>query len=163
LLIRRNRPERRTADARGRRSDRFVKRDEPRPEAHASRTDAIRDGVLIDVAATAGEAGFKYPGVLTAAAWANCVTVPPGVLCQDEAGRLWDVLAMLRLAIRGQDGSARELRFGVHVRNDDPEVGRLESEEAGQRTPGREHRGAAAQGEPPRTSHVLIGSAAGRR
>jgi hypothetical protein len=51
-----------------------------------SRTDAIRDGVLIDVSAVAREAGFKYPVALTVAAWARCVAVPPGVLCQDEAG-----------------------------------------------------------------------------
>jgi hypothetical protein len=43
-----------------------------------TRADAIRDGVLIDVSATAREAGFKYAVALTAAAWAQCVAVPPG-------------------------------------------------------------------------------------
>jgi hypothetical protein len=81
-----------------------------------TRADAIADGVLIDVSATAKEAGFKYPVALTAAAWVKCVAVPSSVLCQDEAGRLWDVLTMLRLAVRGQ--GAAEVRFGVHVRND---------------------------------------------
>jgi hypothetical protein len=38
-----------------------------------TRTDALRDGVLIDVSATAREAGFKYPVALTAAACAKCV------------------------------------------------------------------------------------------
>jgi hypothetical protein len=57
-----------------------------------TRAQAIEDGVLIDVTQTAREAGFKYPVALTAAAWAKCVAVPPGVVCQDEAGRLWDVL-----------------------------------------------------------------------
>jgi hypothetical protein len=83
-----------------------------------TRADALRDGVLIDVSTTAREAGFTYPVALTAAAWARCVAVPPGVRCQDEAGRLWDVLTMLRLAVRGQGGGAAEVRFGVHVRND---------------------------------------------
>jgi hypothetical protein len=32
-----------------------------------------------------------------------------------EAGRLWDVLTMLRWAVRGTLGSAPEVRFGVHV------------------------------------------------
>jgi hypothetical protein len=86
-----------------------------------SRADAIHDGVLIDVSATAREAGFKYPVALTAAVWAQCVVVPPGVMCQDEAGRLWDVLTMLRFAIRGSNGGARELHFGVHVRSDNRE------------------------------------------
>jgi hypothetical protein len=57
-----------------------------------SRADALADGVLIDVSAVAWEAGFKVPVALTAAAWTKCVAVPPGVACQDEAGRLWDVL-----------------------------------------------------------------------
>jgi hypothetical protein len=81
-----------------------------------TRADAIRDGVLIDVSQTAREAGFASPVALTRAVWERCVAVPPGVVCQDEAGRLWDVLNLLRFAVRGQDGS--EVRFGVHVRND---------------------------------------------
>src|SRR5262249_50067177 len=85
-----------------------------------TRADAIRDGVLIDVSTIAREAGFKYPVALTAAVWAQCVAVPPGVAYQDEAGRLWDVLWMLHFAIRGSNGGP-EIRFGVHVRNDNPE------------------------------------------
>ena len=34
-----------------------------------TRADAIRDGALIDVSATAREAGFKFPVALTAAVW----------------------------------------------------------------------------------------------
>jgi hypothetical protein len=84
-----------------------------------TRADAIRDGVLIDVSEVAKEAGLRWPVALTAAVWAKCVEVPPGVACQDEAGRLWDVLWMLRLAARQSGGS--EVRFGVHVRNDNSE------------------------------------------
>jgi hypothetical protein len=82
--------------------------------------DAIRDGALIDVTPTAMEAGFRYPVALTAAVWERCVTVPPGVQCQDEPGRLWDVVWMLLLAIR-QSGSGPEVRFRVHVRSDNTE------------------------------------------
>jgi hypothetical protein len=85
-----------------------------------SRADAIRDGVLIDVSAVAREAGFKYPVALTAAAWAKCVAVPPGVVGQDEAGRLWDVLWLLACATRRGAGGP-EVRFRVHVRNDNGE------------------------------------------
>jgi len=85
-----------------------------------SRADAIRDGVLIDVSEAAKEAGFKFPVALTSAVWAECVAVPPGVLYQDEAGRLWDVLWLLACAIKGgADGP--EVRFAVHVRNDNRE------------------------------------------
>jgi hypothetical protein len=86
-----------------------------------SRTDAIRDGVLIDVTAAAREAGFRYPVALTAAAWERCVAVPPGLPCQDEAGRLWDVLTMLRFAVRRSGDGDSEVRFAVHVRNDNRE------------------------------------------
>jgi hypothetical protein len=57
-----------------------------------TRADALRDGVLIDVSPTAREAGIRYSVALTRAAWERWVRVPPGVACQDEAGRLWDVV-----------------------------------------------------------------------
>jgi hypothetical protein len=81
-----------------------------------TRADALRDRVLIDVPATAKEAGIRWPVTLTSAAWERCVAVPPGVLCQDEAGRLWDVLYLLRLAI-GQGAGGRVVPFAVHVRS----------------------------------------------
>jgi hypothetical protein len=82
-----------------------------------SRADGLRDGVLIDVSTTAKEAGFRFSVALTRAVWERCVVVPNGVTCQDETGRLWDILWMLRLAIaRNHCGS--ELRFSLHVRND---------------------------------------------
>src|SRR5207249_231539 len=52
-----------------------------------TRADALRDGVLIDVSATAGEAGCTYPVGLTAAGWVKCVAAPSGVLSRVEAGR----------------------------------------------------------------------------
>ena len=85
-----------------------------------TRAQALADGVLIDVSTVAREAGITYPVALTSAAWGRCVTVPPGVECQDEAGRLWDVLFLLALAIHRSDGGA-EVRFGVHVRDDNSE------------------------------------------
>ena len=85
-----------------------------------TRAQAVEDGVLIDVSAVAREAGITYPVALTRAAWERCVTVPPGVDCQDESGRLWDVLWLLRLAVGRSDGG-REVRFGVHVRDDNSE------------------------------------------
>jgi hypothetical protein len=57
-----------------------------------SRAEAIADGVLVDVSEVANEAGLRFPVALTRAVWERCVAVPPGVACQDEAGRLWDVL-----------------------------------------------------------------------
>ena len=83
-----------------------------------SRREAVEDGVLIDVTATAKEAGFRYPVALTSAAWATCVYVPDGVPGQDETGRLWDVLTMLRHASRSAGVDVSTLHFDVLVLND---------------------------------------------
>jgi hypothetical protein len=82
-----------------------------------SRKQAIEDGVLIDVSVTAREAGFRFPVALTRAVWEQCVRVPDSVSGQDEAGRLWDILWMLHLAIK-QHGGGSEIAFALHVRND---------------------------------------------
>lgn len=86
-----------------------------------TRVQAIADGVLVDVTATAAEAGFVIPVAVTATVWAECVRVPDGVAGQDERGRLWDVLSMLRFAIRRQAGGEPELLYQLHVRNDTAE------------------------------------------
>lgn len=89
----------------------------PKDVIHSySRRQAIEDGVLIDVTATAKEAGVRYPVALTRAAWDRCVAVPPGLVCQDESGRLWDVCYLFASAARGCREA--EVRFSVHVRND---------------------------------------------
>lgn len=83
-----------------------------------TRAQAIADGVLVDVSELAQEAGFKFPVAMTSAAWADCVTVPEGADDQDETGRLWDVLNVLRFSIRGSDENRNpsEIRFKVSVR-----------------------------------------------
>jgi hypothetical protein len=86
-----------------------------------TRADAIADGTLIDVTDTAREAGFCFPVALTAAVWNTCVRVPDGVIGQDEAGRLWDVLWMLHCAIQGARGPTDRIVFALHVRNDNRE------------------------------------------
>ncbi len=58
--------------------------------------------------------------MLTRAGWERCVRVSDGVACQDEAGRLWDVLWMLLCAIR-RAADGRVVVFAVHVRNDNRE------------------------------------------
>lgn len=65
-----------------------------------SRAQALADGVQIDVSQVAVEAGIRFPVFLTRTVYEAYVTVPPGVACQDEPGRLWDILWLLRFAIR---------------------------------------------------------------
>ena len=71
-----------------------------------TRAQAIADGALIDVSTTAAEAGITFPVALTVAAHADCVAWDrANVAYQDESGRLWDVVWMLRMAIvRGLNG-----------------------------------------------------------
>jgi hypothetical protein len=83
-----------------------------------SRKQAIADGALIDVTEVAQEAGFRYPVALTRAVWCRYVEVPPGVTGQDYAGRLWDILHMLRFAIRRRQDTTSEIFFQLHVQND---------------------------------------------
>jgi hypothetical protein len=86
-----------------------------------TRKQAIADGVLVDVTETAREAGFRIPVALTCGVWAECVAVPEGVSCQDEAGRLWDVLWMCRCGIARSQAAGTESLFRLHVRNDNRE------------------------------------------
>lgn len=72
-----------------------------------TREQAIADGVLIDVSTVAREAGIVWPVAMTSAAWSDCVAwteqteARKGYTGQSESGRLWDVVWMLSLAVRG--------------------------------------------------------------
>lgn len=83
-----------------------------------TRAQAIADGVLVDVSEMAKEAGFKYPVALTCTVYGQYVEVPAGVTGQDEKGRLWDILMMLRWAAAKSQGES-EILFQLSVRNDD--------------------------------------------
>ena len=82
-----------------------------------TRAQAIADGVLIDIGEMAKEAGFTMPVAITGAAWGMYVRVPDGVEYEDEQGRLWDILNMLRFAIKKR-GQSSELLFTVCFNND---------------------------------------------
>lgn len=78
-----------------------------------TRAQAIADGVLVDVSATAREAGFTWPVAVSAGAWGEAVAWDAdNAAAQDESGRLWDVLTMAAHAIR-QGGSADRRAFPV--------------------------------------------------
>lgn len=82
-----------------------------------TRAQAIADGFQLDITTTAKEAGICFPVFITRGVFDRCVAVPPGVDGQDEAGRLWDVVWMLRIAIlRSHSGQSR-LTLALYVRN----------------------------------------------
>lgn len=97
------------------------------PVIHSySRAQAIEDGALVAVSPeVAAEAGFRYPVALTAAAHADAVAWDHGGF-QDEAGRLWDVLWMARLAAGCASGGSRLVYTLLRVPNeagkDEPEM-----------------------------------------
>lgn len=66
-----------------------------------TRAQALEDGVLVDITSLAREAGFKFPVAVTQGVWA--VLNPSDELKaggQDFTGRAWDMLTILRHAIR---------------------------------------------------------------
>ena len=83
-----------------------------------TRAQALADGVQVDISTTAQEAGIRFPVFITRTAFDAFVTVPPNVTGQDEAGRLWDVVWMLRHAIRKATPGQTRLPFALYVRND---------------------------------------------
>jgi hypothetical protein len=80
-----------------------------------TRLQASEDGYLVDVSEVAREAGITFPVAMTRAAWVDCVEWAEAdsrrQTYQDEAGRLWDVLWMLKLAAR-RGGS--EIRYQLY-------------------------------------------------
>lgn len=83
-----------------------------------SRSQAIDDGVLIDVTTTAKEANFKIPVAMTSAAWVDCVEWPEDLndsrgTCQDQNGRLWDVLWMAFLAARSASPGTSSIPYKI--------------------------------------------------
>lgn len=83
-----------------------------------SRTQALADGVLVDVTELAKEAGFKIPVAVTEAVWNKYIewndVDSKKQTIQDTEGRLWDVLWMLRLSIN-KNKSADLILYQIYV------------------------------------------------
>ena len=81
-----------------------------------SRSQAIEDGVLVDVTEMAKEAGIKLSTALTRAVYEQYVAVPPEMTgTQDERGRLWDIVWMFSCAVRMGRIEGAEGRFELIV------------------------------------------------
>lgn len=66
-----------------------------------TRAQAIEDGVLVDLSDLAREAGFKFPLAVTQGVWAFLnPTKELEAAGQDMTGRAWDMLTILRHAIK---------------------------------------------------------------
>jgi len=83
-----------------------------------TRAQAVEDGVQVNVSEVAKESGIRFPVFVTRAVFDSFVAVPEGVTAQDEAGRLWDILWMLRFGMRKVQPGQDRLPFQLYVRND---------------------------------------------
>ena len=83
-----------------------------------TRAQAVADGVQVEVTKTAQEAGIKFPVFLTRTVFDSFVTVPEGVTGQDEAGRLWDIVWMLRFGILRSRPGVDRIPVALYVRNE---------------------------------------------
>jgi hypothetical protein len=81
-----------------------------------TRKQAVEDGQQFRVDAMANEAGLIFPVFITAAVWSRFVSVPEDVEGQDEDGRLWDILHMLRYAIESSRPGQQQITVRVYVR-----------------------------------------------
>ena len=83
-----------------------------------TRAQAIEDGVLIDVSQFAKEAGFKYPMAVTGRVFQEVIVPPDEVSStQDDIGRLWDVLNVLRMEIKRAAPGQNRIDFHILVQN----------------------------------------------
>ena len=66
-----------------------------------SRRDALEDGVLVDVSELGREAGFKWPLAVTRGVW-EILEPSEDLKAEGQSwnGRAWDMLTILRYAIR---------------------------------------------------------------
>jgi len=75
-----------------------------------TRAQAIKDGVLIDVTETSGEAGIVYPTAVTQALWDGYIEPPESLKgIQDMQGRLWDVLTMFSFSAKAMKKTTTEV------------------------------------------------------
>ena len=79
-----------------------------------TRTDALRDGELVDVSTTAAEMGYRIPVAVTRAIWVGVVE-PDETPGQSVEGRLWDVLWMLHYAIKTGPRFGASIRFELYA------------------------------------------------
>lgn len=84
-----------------------------------TRSQAIADGLLVDVSELAAEAGFRLPVALTRGVYTDCVkwSDERRQTFQSETGRLWDVLFLAALSARRGRGDRLTFRVNRVPRN----------------------------------------------
>ena len=89
-----------------------------------SRTQAIADGILVDVTETGKEVGFKLPVTITEALHNRLTPTKADVaIGQDYDGRLWDVLWLAAFTIKLADRGKDTVAFTVTQQEVEPKSG----------------------------------------
>lgn len=84
-----------------------------------TRADAIADGALVDVSATACETGFRWPVAVTAGVWGLIANIPTAYSHEDVDVRLWDVLYLAAWAARRAPGDTDRVQYRLTLHTDD--------------------------------------------
>lgn len=85
-----------------------------------SRTEAIEDGLLVDLSSTARETGVPYPVAVTSTVYADCIGFPVDDSVIDEHERAVDLLTTVSAFIRMAKGE-REVMFEMPIFDQDGE------------------------------------------
>ena len=74
-----------------------------------TRSQALEDGVLIDITELAKEAGFRFSTAVSANLYYNVLTPVSSLSSQGQSfeGRVWDMLNVLRASIKSNPDTSR--------------------------------------------------------
>jgi hypothetical protein len=99
------------------------------PVIHSyTRSQALADGVLVDVTETAKEVGFKLPVAITEALQNRLIpTKADQIFGQDYDGRLWGVLWLAAFTIKLANRGTDTVTFTVALQEADAQSGRLQN------------------------------------
>ena len=90
-----------------------------------TRSQALADGVLVDVTETSKEVGFKLPVAITEALHNRLTPSKADTdLGQDYNGRLWDVLWVTAFTIKLADPGTDTVTFTIALQEADAQSGR---------------------------------------
>ena len=74
-----------------------------------TRSQALEDGVLIDITEFAKEAGFRFPTAVSANLYYNILTPTSSLVSQGQSfeSRVWDLLNILHATIKSNPNTSR--------------------------------------------------------
>ena len=99
----------------------MINNDEPpfgKAITQRTRAQALTNLEQFDVTSSAKDAGIRFPTFITRAVYEHYVAVPEGGAERDAVLRLWNLMALTRLAIQQCQGEVGRVEVELCVRND---------------------------------------------